>query len=176
MNRFNISHITIKYFFLKDEQAVKEVYNNTYRLLFHIAYSLLGRKEDAEDSVMETYLKALKYEGNKIKKPSKFISFLCSICRNTSLDLIKKKEKEILIGNEETFVTNEYHSYIIKEIEKILNKDQYDVFMYRVYFGLSYKEISSLVNKKEGRCRSIFIEAKKAIKEHKEIFYEKENF
>lgn len=51
------SKALIKGFFKKEEKSVRVIYNETYRLLFHIAFNLLHHKEDSEDVVSETFKK-----------------------------------------------------------------------------------------------------------------------
>lgn len=169
MDKF--SKTDIRYFFLKDENIVKKVYNETYRLLFHIAFSILSNKEDAEDMVSETYYKVLSYDFNKLKNSQKFVSFLTITCKNLCLDLLKKKQKEANLEiNDNMLMSHDEETSLIGEIKKVLSKQEYDVFIYHAYFGLSYKEISPLINKNETRCRVIFSNARKILRQNKELF------
>ena len=169
MEKFSKS--TIKYFFLKDEEAVRVIYMKTYRLLFHIAFSYLQNVEDSEDVVSLTYQKVLNYDDVKIKSSEEFIGLISKICKNSALDFLKRNKHVSDLELDENMVSSEEHySTILDDLQKILTKDQYDVFIYKAYYELSYKEISSLINKSETRCRGIFLEAKKIIKEHKEMF------
>ena len=169
MEKFSKS--TIQYFFLKDEEAVREIYIKTYRLLFHIAFSYLQNLEDSEDIVSLTYQKMLNYDESRIKDSDEFIRLICKICKNSALDFLKRNKYNSNLELDENMVPSEEHySLILDDFQKILTKDQYDVFIYKAYYELSYKEISSLINKTETRCRGIFLEAKKIIKDHKEMF------
>lgn len=162
---------TIKYFFLKDENAVKKVYMGTYRLLFHIAFSFVNVKEDAEDIVSETYKRAFQGKIEDIKKPKFFIPYLCSICRNYALDFLKRRSNEVFITKDVEAVSYDaYKSDLLDKVRQILTKEQYDVFIYRGYFELPFKEISSLINKEESACRRIYYDARQILKSHKELW------
>ena len=164
------SNTTIKYFFLKDECAVKDVYEKTYRLLYHISYSYTLNNLDAEDVVSITYHKALFSSPKNIKQPNDLINYLCTICKNTAIDLLKKRNKEVDLDLDLNMIKSESSdTSLYKDIASILTKEQYDVVMYKDYFDLSYDEISKLMNKSNQRCRSLHSEALKILRQNKEL-------
>ena len=165
------SKTTIKYFFLKDEFAVKEVYEKTYRLLYHIAYSYTLNTLDAEDIVSITYHKALFSKPKNSKKHNNLINYLCAICKNAALDLLNKQNKEVVLElNENMISTEEVNQCLYKDIVRVLTKEQYDVIIYREYFDLEYDDIAKLMNKSNQRCRSLHSEALKILRQNKEMF------
>lgn len=85
------SKALIKGFFNKEEASVRVIYNETYRLLFHIAFSYLHQKEDTEDIVSETYKRM--FEANKsLLDKNNFTSYMATICKNLSIDFLNKRK------------------------------------------------------------------------------------
>lgn len=164
------SKALIKGFFNKEEASVRVIYNETYRLLFHIAFSYLHQKEDAEDIVSETYKRM--FEANKsLLDKNNFTSYMATICKNLSIDFLNKRK---LISKEfdEDFggISDVYSSNLLNLVNEILSKDEFNVFIYRAYYELSFKEIASIVGKNESSCRGIYFAAKKKLKSKKELF------
>ena len=74
----------IALFFDRDEQAVKETDNAYGRKLYALSNSILNAREDAEESVSDTYMQA--WKTIPPKRPRYFYAFLASICRHMSLN------------------------------------------------------------------------------------------
>lgn len=164
------SKALIKGFFKKEEKSVRVIYNETYRLLFHIAFNLLHHKEDSEDVVSETFKKM--FETNEtLIDTSNFISYMAMICKNLSLDIIKRRKFASTEFDDNHGGTNDiYSSELLNLVTKTLTEDEFNVFMYRAYYELSFKEIASIVDKNESRCRGIYFEAKKKLNKKKDLF------
>ena len=74
----------IALFFERNEQAVKETDIAYGRKLFVLSNNILNNREDAEESVSDTYMEA--WKTIPPKRPKYFYAFLASICRNLSLN------------------------------------------------------------------------------------------
>jgi len=74
----------IALFWERDEQAVQETDTAYGRKLFCLSNHILGNREDAEESVSDTYMKT--WKSIPPKRPKYFYAFLAAICRNLSLD------------------------------------------------------------------------------------------
>ncbi len=162
----------VKYFFLKDETAVKDVYNATYRLLFHIANSILTNKEDSEDVVSKTYQDMLRKEEPFKGTYREFVNYLCECVRNNALTEVKKINRmaNVTIDDNMASTNDKYISPMLEAIRQLINKEQYDVFFYHAYYDLSFKDIAMIINKTPARCRGIYFETKKILSLHKEVF------
>ena len=71
-------------YFARDEQAVKETDTAYGRRLFSLSNHILHSREDAEESVADTYMEA--WKTIPPKRPKFFYAFLASICRNLSIN------------------------------------------------------------------------------------------
>lgn len=74
----------IAMFWERNEQAVKETDTAYGRKLFVLSNNILNNREDAEESVSDTYMEA--WKTIPPKRPKYFYAFLASICRNLSLN------------------------------------------------------------------------------------------
>ncbi len=60
------------------------------RRLFAVAFAILQDREEAEDVVQETFLRAFKSRW-RLRDPDKFPAFITAIARNRARDLYRKK-------------------------------------------------------------------------------------
>ena len=74
----------IELFFQRNEQAVKETDTAYGRKLYVLSNNILNNREDAEESVSDTYMET--WKSIPPKRPKYFYAFLASICRNISFN------------------------------------------------------------------------------------------
>ena len=74
----------IALFWKRNEQAVKETDITYGRKLYNLSNRILNNREDAEESVSDTYMET--WKSIPPQRPSYFYAFLASICRNISLN------------------------------------------------------------------------------------------
>jgi len=74
----------IELFWERNEQAVKETDTAYGRRLYVLSNNILSNREDAEESVSDTYMEA--WKTIPPKRPRYFYAFLAAICRNISLN------------------------------------------------------------------------------------------
>lgn len=77
-----------------DEDALMALYYATRRMVFSVSYSVLRDVQLSEDAVQDTMLRiwsnAASYRGGEQAK-----SWICSIARHLSLDVLRKRGREI---------------------------------------------------------------------------------
>ena len=74
----------IALFWERNEQAVMETDAAYGRKLYVLANKILGNREDAEESVSDTYMET--WKTIPPQRPKYFYAFLASVCRNLSLN------------------------------------------------------------------------------------------
>ena len=74
----------IALYFTRNEQAVKETDTAYGRKLYVLSNNILNNREDAEESVSDTYMEA--WKSIPPKRPKYFYAFLAAICRHVSFD------------------------------------------------------------------------------------------
>ena len=89
----------IELFFQRNEQAVKETDTAYGCRLYLLSNNILNNREDAEESVSDTYMET--WKSIPPKRPKYFYAFLASICRNVSFNrldwqLAAKRNAEVV--------------------------------------------------------------------------------
>ena len=94
----------IELFFQRNEQAIKETDTAYGRKLYVLSNNILDNREDAEESVSDTYMET--WNSIPPKRPKYFYAFLASICRNMSFNrldwrLAAKRKAEVVTLTQE---------------------------------------------------------------------------
>ena len=94
----------IALYFQRDEQAVKETDRTYGRKLFVLSDHILNNRQDAEESVSDTYMET--WKTIPPKHPKYFYAYLASICRNISFNrldwrLAAKRNAEVVALTQE---------------------------------------------------------------------------
>lgn len=79
----------IELFWARNEDAIRETNAAYGRKLFTLADKILHNREDAEESVSDTYMKT--WETIPPNRPSYFYAFIASICRHLSFHKVDWK-------------------------------------------------------------------------------------
>ena len=133
----------------KTKIQVQNSYESYYKDLYRYAFSLLGNKEDAEDSVQEIFKKLVEtIESYRYECSLK--TWLFTLIRNNCYDRLKRKkiftsESEISI-NSGVFNTSSgiEIKLTFQEALKILTTEQNELIFLKDFAGYSYKEISEI--------------------------------
>lgn len=84
-----------------DRDAFESVIRSTSRNLFAIAYGILQNREEAEDVVQDTFVKAWKSRW-RVRDSAKLPAWLSTIARHRARDLARKRRPEPLPENFES--------------------------------------------------------------------------
>ena len=82
----------IELYWDRDQRAIQETDGKYGRLLHRIAWNLLQSREDSEECVSDTYLRA--WEAIPPARPAAFRTWLGHITRNLSLDRWKAERTQ----------------------------------------------------------------------------------
>jgi len=126
------------------------------RQLFSYLFKLSGERTQAEDLFQETLIKT--WKGiKKYNEQQKFSSWLFTIAHNVAMDnLRKRKRDEAIVDFEPDEIRSESNPHIelvksesrtmIKRAVDNLSSKQKEVFLLRIYSGMTFKEISATTN------------------------------
>lgn len=143
------------------------------RLLFSVAYRMMGSAIDAEDIVQESYLRWRKASSNQKIRDAK--SLLVSITTRLCIDEWKKarRKREVYIGPflsepvPTAMLQSELHDDRIDHAFLLLLEQlkpvERAIFVLKEAFDYSYAEIAGIVQKSEAACRQIFSRARRSI-------------
>ncbi len=89
----------LELFFARDEEAIRQTQKTYGGRLHHLAEGIVKDKQDAEESVSDTYLKA--WETIPPQKPTYYFAYLAKLCRHFALGRLdwnnaKKRKAEVV--------------------------------------------------------------------------------
>ena len=175
----------IELYWVRDQRAIQETDGKYGRLLHQIAWNLLRNREDSEECVSDTYLRA--WNAIPPARPTAFRAWLGHITRNLSLDRWKRAgaEKrgggaEMLLGELEDCVPggdSPERSLEDQELAEALSgflrglgREARAMFLRRYWYGESLAQIGEAMGCGEGKVKSSLFRSRKALR----VFLEKE--
>ena len=165
----------------RDQRAIPETDGKYGRTLHGIAWNLLRSREDAEECVNDTYLRA--WEAIPPARPGALRAWLGRITRNLSLDRWKRRgaEKrgggaEALLGElEDCLPGTAGRSVEDLELAELLNaflrglsREGRAMFLRRYWYGQSVAEIAGAFGCGEGKVKSALFRSRRALREYLE--------
>lgn len=158
------------------QRQLERLYANYEQLVYRIAYSVIRTVEQAEDVTQDTFMQ-LYQKLDKLKGLDEIETkrYVLRIAKNKAIDCYRKNQKQLDV------LSNYYHfqltaednvalkvSELISEEQmvtllKILPESYQQVFMYRVYYGLTTREVAELTDLSEVNVRKQYERAKKKI-------------
>lgn len=153
------------------EEAYRQIVEEYGNRLLRTCYLILKDREEAEDVVQETFIKVFQ-KVETFKEKSGLYTWIYTIALNLSRDRLRKKQDIIMI-EDEWIGNNDVESYVEKSINKEILRNElfemnsrYREVLVLFYFEeLSIKEISNLLNEKEGTIKSKLSRGRNILKE-----------
>lgn len=150
----------------------EQIYNTYFKSVYQYIRQLSGDEHIAEEITSETFFKAMKSVGD-FRGECDMRVWLCQIAKNTYYSYLKKNSKiasveetELLnIADPNTFIEEQVGTQEeARRIRKVLHEisEPYkEVFMWRVFGELSFKEIGDLYSKTDNWACVTYHRAKK---------------
>lgn len=88
-------HTAIRRLISGDKDALRWIYEVYVKLIYSVVYDVLKAREDAEDVTSEFFIKLVRV-ADSYKKGYSHKAWLVQIARNMALDLLRKKNREVL--------------------------------------------------------------------------------
>jgi RNA polymerase sigma-70 factor, ECF subfamily len=154
------------------------------RLMFSIAYRMLGSAADAEDILQEAFLRYQNAPPQEIISPKAFLSTVVTrLCLNRLESAHMQREtylgtwlpEPILIDDQaaDAVQQTELHESLSMAFLVLLEQLtplERAVFLLRQVFDYEYDEIAAMIEKEGAACRQLFSRAKKHISENRPRF------
>ncbi|MET9452055.1 RNA polymerase sigma-70 factor [Streptomyces cinerochromogenes] len=145
-------------------QPDQQVFHTHRRLLFSVAYRLLGSAADAEDTVQDAWIKWSAAERSQVADPK---AYLTRIVSNLALERLRstRHKRETYVGPwlPEPILTGNDASEIVTDAESVsmamlvvletLSPLERAVFVLKEVFGFSHAEIAEAVERSEAAVR-----------------------
>lgn len=154
-----------------DEEAFIQALTSYMPVMYKVARTRLSSEEDVGDAIQETILSAFK-NLQSLKNPSYFKTWLIKILINKCNDIIKQNSKVICIESyEEADLPTEAVSNGNIEDDMDFNRillglsvDYRTVIVLYYVNGFNTREISEILNEKEGTIKSRLSRARAQLK------------
>lgn len=171
----------VRLYFERNEQAIDETSKKYGKYCFSIANNILSNREDAEESVNDTYLDA--WNSIPPHRPNSLSLFLGKITRRISIDLYRRKNAQKRGGGELALVLDELYqciadeadvekefekmhlSEVINEFVKYLPRSEQKVFICRYWYMDSIQSISKRFGYSESKVRSMLFRTREKLRE-----------
>lgn len=161
-----------------DVAGFNELVRRYQERVYWTARRMIGRHEDADDIVQETFIRV--HAGLKnFRGESGFYTWLYRITTNLSLNAIRKKRikdflpfdeglEESIAGDEQTdapLEQAEFQGILDAAIARLPAKQKL-VFVMRYHDDLTYEEMAKVLKKSEGGLKANYFHAVKKIQEY----------
>lgn len=171
----------IELFNSRDERAISAASSKYGRYCSAVAMNILGNRQDAEECLNDTLLKA--WESIPPAKPDNLPGYLAKITKNISLNRYRSTHTEKrgsgsmdsvyeelaeCIPDKNNVERNYEHKELIEAINAFLAKlssDKRDIFVLRYWYCMSVSEVAARVGMSENRAAvELFRTRKKLVK------------
>lgn len=156
-----------------DLKTVEELCTSTWEPLYRFIYFKVQNREETEDIIQETYVKALTYLQKNSNPIDKHIAFLKTVALNVLRDKWRKNKRQgvkvdfELINPKKKALEDPTESsaqrMLIESALSQLNEDQRTVVELRIIKGYSVAETAKTMNKKEATIRVMQYRALQAL-------------
>lgn len=163
----------------------EEIYNTYFNDVFRYIRRLSNNEHIAEEITADTFFKAMRSLGS-FRGDCDIRVWLCQIAKHSYLTYLKKSGKIDITEDVELLnipdSTETVEEQLVKkeeamQIQKLLHhipEPYKEVFMWRVFADLSFKQIGQIFNKSENWACVTYHRARNKIKERMEVInYEK---
>ena len=155
------------------EDAFSQIYEQYHKLVYYLVIGILKNPEDAEEVTNDVFLKAFK-NITCFKPHTSLKSWLAQIAKNEAINRYHQNERKERILKEEyvdDLATQDKFYQFRMEFEKVLEPNELDILIWRIYFNMTFQEIASL---NDTTVSIVYKTYQKGIKKLK-IYYQKES-
>lgn len=171
-------------YWARDERAISETQNAYGNYCYSIAWHILYDKEDADECVNDTWLKA--WNAIPPGRPNRFALFLGTITRNLSLDrwkgrhAVKRGSGEMLLALDELGEcipagNSTEEAVEAAELQRLLNKflhtlpeKECNIFLRRYWYMEEYNEIAARYGMKLNTVKTSLFRSRGKLREYLE--------
>jgi len=157
-----------------EPSSKEDLFEQNRKLLFGIAYRMLGTVADAEDILQEAWLRWQSADHESIRSPKAFLTTIVTRLAINQLDSARHRREEYigpwlpepLIGEPDADKNAELAESLsiafLRMLER-LSPVERAVFLLREVFEYDYADVSQMVDKSEANCRQILKRAREGL-------------
>ena len=133
-----------------NNDSLSTIYDCMARLIFSSAYAILNNYQDSEDVLQDTMIHIAK-NAHQYKSGSYAKSWILSITRNLSIDILRKRKNTVpmdeeMLDNDLQSEEDEFSNLEVNDILNILDEEERQIIIFRLYAKLPYKEITKIMS------------------------------
>ncbi len=132
-----------------DTDAFEYIYNETKRVVFYCAFSILKDHGLAEDIMQNTYIKVKQY-CHSYQKGTKPIAWITTIARNLSINEHNRRKRELYTDfsdyNTHASYTLSDDKLVLSTAFKYLSEREAQLVIMHVLGGLKHRELAEIFN------------------------------
>ena len=151
----------------KMQQKVEDAVLNAYETMYRIAYTYVKNEEDALDIVQESAYKAIRNCG-QVKKERYIQTWICRIVINTSMDFLRKTQREFPIEElyevNEPGITDQYEDFDMTKALNTLTERERAVVILRYFEDKKLEDIAYILNANLSTVKSLLYRSLKKLK------------
>ena len=148
-----------------DKSALREIYEEYLSYVYSIAFSVLLKKEDAEDIAADIFIK-LWNNSSSYKPGGGHKGYIAAMTRNLCVDLIRKRKREDVRDTRQSEdespaceITEEFvpgfedssaERLDLANALKILSQQEREIINLKLYHQYTFKEISKILKEPMG--------------------------
>ena len=135
--------------------SFEQVYELYYDKVFNFVYMRMLHRDDAEDVTEDTFVKAMNSYDSYDPGKASYITWLCTIARNSMIDHVRKAHSDKIVPFDETFdkgaVDKELESLTddtqkrVAQILAHLRPDERELLSMRYGLEMDYSQIAKIV-------------------------------
>jgi len=158
-----------------EKEAFAELVTRYKKLIYNVIYNIINDKEEVNDIAQEVFIKIYR-ALDKYDPQYKFSTWAVKIATNYCLDVVRKKKIETtsideavgVSSNIETpessYIRQEQNERINNELSKLPDKYRVPLILYHKN-GLSYEEMTKVLNEPMSIIKNRLYRARKMLKE-----------
>jgi RNA polymerase sigma-70 factor (ECF subfamily) len=146
-----------------DERSIEQLCDDTWESLYRFIYFKVQNREETEDIIQESYLKAISFMQKNNVEIDKCMGFLKTTSLNVLRDKWRKNKRQGIvldfdnINPEEAAIEDTTENIaqheVIENALNLLNEEQHTVIDLRILKGYSVADTAKVMNKKEDNIR-----------------------
>lgn len=154
----------------KDISALEDIYGEYSGYIYHIVFSIVGQKEDAEDIASDVFV-SLFEKANQFNTGGSHKGYLATIARNKAYDFLKKYGRVVVEEELPEDANDRMEDDIVKriDVESLLNKlsaDERQIVHMHFFGGLKFSEIAEILGIPEGTVNWKYSNIKKVLRRY----------
>lgn len=168
------------------EPALGELYDRYHRLVFSMAYNVIGDYSEAEEITQDVYLRIWRRAGSFDPSRGKVISWITGITRNRTIDVMRRNrvrpEGYLASWTDGHDTSNEQHQVGLEtQIEQVLKRERVQKVIESLpeeqrlslalafFYGYTHSEIAEIMKTPLGTVKTRIRLAMQKLRHHREV-------